>query len=63
MLGDDFCLVMPGSQRPLRITPMQSCWRRLTGDIATMRWAGDWQRHAGRRGTLCRRRSGPRCLR
>ena len=43
MLGDDFWLVMPGSQRPLRITPMQKLLGDAsTGDIATMRWAGDY---------------------
>jgi|CXWL01.1.fsa_nt_gi hypothetical protein len=43
MLGDDFWLVMPGSQRPLRITPMQKLLGdAATGDIATMSWAGDY---------------------
>jgi len=43
MLGDDFWLVMPGSQRPLRITPMQKLLGDAsTGDIATMNWAGDY---------------------
>jgi hypothetical protein len=43
MLGDDFWLVMPGSQRPLRITPMQKLLGDAsTGDIATMSWAGDY---------------------
>ena len=31
MLGDDFWLLMPGSQRPLRITPSQ----KLLGDAST----------------------------
>src|SRR6201991_205344 len=40
MLGDDFWLLMPGSQRPLRITPMQKLLGDAsTGDIATMSWA------------------------
>ena len=43
MLGDDFWLVMPGSQRPLRITPMQKLLGDAsTGDIATMSWAEDY---------------------
>jgi hypothetical protein len=43
MLGDDFWLLMPGSQRPLRITPMQKLLGDAsTGDIATLSWAGDY---------------------
>lgn len=43
MLGDDFWLLMPGSQRPLRITPAQKLLGDAsTGDIATLRWAGDY---------------------
>ena len=43
MLGDDFWLLMPGSQRPLRITPMQKLiGDASTGDIATMSWAEDY---------------------
>jgi hypothetical protein len=43
MLGDDFWLLMPGSQRALRITPMQKLLGDAsTGDIATMSWAGDY---------------------
>ena len=43
MLGDDFWLLMPGSQRPLRITPMQKLLGDAsTGDIATMSWVGDY---------------------
>lgn len=43
MLGDDFWLLMPSSQRPMRITPMQKLLGDAsTGDIATMRWAGDY---------------------
>ena len=43
MLGDDFWLLMPESQRPLRITPMQKLLGDAsTGDIATMAWAGDY---------------------
>ena len=43
MLGDDFWLLMPGSQRPLRITPMQKLLGDAsTGDVATMSWADDY---------------------
>ena len=38
MLGDDFWLLMPGSQRPIRITPTQKLLGDAsTGDIATNR--------------------------
>ncbi len=43
MLGDDFWLLMPSSQRPLRITPMQKLLGDAsTGDIASMSWAEDY---------------------
>jgi hypothetical protein len=43
MLGDDFWLLMPGSQRPVRITPSQKLLGDAsTGDIATLRWAEDY---------------------
>src|SRR5450631_2690665 len=43
MLGDDFWLLMPNSQRPLRITPMQKLLGDAsTGDIATLSWAEDY---------------------
>jgi hypothetical protein len=43
MLGDDFWLLMPQSQRPLRITPMQKLLGDAsTGDIATLSWADDY---------------------
>ena len=43
MLGDDFWLLMPDSQRPLRITPMQKLLGDAsTGDIASMSWAQDY---------------------
>jgi hypothetical protein len=43
MLGDEFWLLMPSSQRPLRITPMQKLLGDAsTGDIATMSWAEDY---------------------
>lgn len=43
MLGDDFWLLLPGSQRPLRITPAQKLLGDAsTADIATLSWAGDY---------------------
>lgn len=43
MLGDDFWLLLPGSQRPMRITPSQKLLGDAsTGDIATLRWAEDY---------------------
>jgi hypothetical protein len=43
MLGDDFWLVLPSSQRPLRITPMQKLLGEAsTGDIASLTWAEDY---------------------
>ena len=43
MLGDDFWLVLPSSQRPLRITPMQKLLGDAsTGDIASLSWAEDY---------------------
>lgn len=43
MLADDFWLLMPGSQRALRITPSQKLLGDAsTGDIATMSWAEDY---------------------
>lgn len=43
MLGDDFWLLMPNSQRPLRITPMQKLLGDAsTGDIATLSWVNDY---------------------
>ncbi|MBA2676524.1 outer membrane lipoprotein-sorting protein [Ramlibacter sp.] len=43
MSGDDFWLVLPGSQRPLRITPMQKLLGDAsTADIAAMSWADDY---------------------
>jgi hypothetical protein len=44
MLADDFWLLMPGSERAMRITPMQKLLGDAsTGDIATMRWSEDYQ--------------------
>lgn len=43
MLGDDFWMLLPGSQRPLRITPMQKLLGDASiGDIATTSWAQDY---------------------
>ena len=43
MLGDDFWLVMPSTQRPLRITPMQKLLGDAsTGDVASLTWADDY---------------------
>jgi hypothetical protein len=43
MLGDDFWLLLPGSQRPVRITPSQKLLGDAsTGDIATLSWAEDY---------------------
>lgn len=44
MQGDDFWLMMPASQRPLRITPMQKLLGEASsGDIATMTWGEDYE--------------------
>ena len=51
MLGDDFWLLLPGSQRPLRITPSQKLLGEAsTGDIATMSWAEDYDGTLGAQG-------------
>jgi outer membrane lipoprotein-sorting protein len=43
MLDDEFWLVMPTSQRPLRITPSQKLLGDVSsGDIATLSWAQDY---------------------
>lgn len=43
MLGDDYWLILPKTQRPIRITPTQKLLGDAsTGDIASMRWAGDY---------------------
>ena len=44
MQSDDFWLVMPSSQRPLRITPMQKLLGEASsGDIASMTWGEDYE--------------------
>jgi hypothetical protein len=43
MLGDDFWLMLPSSQRPIRITATQKLLGDAsTGDIATMSWSDDY---------------------
>ncbi|ABQ26618.1 outer membrane lipoprotein-sorting protein [Geotalea uraniireducens] len=43
MLGDAFWQIMPQSQRPIRITPMQKLLGDASvGDIATMNWSEDY---------------------
>lgn len=43
MIGDDFWQIMPQSQRPIRITPMQKLLGDASvGDIATMNWSEDY---------------------
>jgi hypothetical protein len=43
MSGDDFWMLLPGSARPIRITPLQKLLGdAATGDIATMTWSGDY---------------------
>lgn len=43
MVGDDFWMLLPGSARPFRITPLQKLLGDAsTGDIATMSWSGDY---------------------
>lgn len=43
MLGDDDWLIMPASQRPLRISPLQKLLGEAsTGDVATMTWGEDY---------------------
>jgi len=44
MVGDDFWMLMPSSQRPIRITPMQKLLGDASvGDIATLSWANDYE--------------------
>ena len=43
MSGDNFWIVMPNSERPLRITPSQKLLGDAsTGDIASLSWAADY---------------------
>ncbi|MCX7173218.1 MAG: outer membrane lipoprotein-sorting protein [Proteobacteria bacterium] len=44
MLGDEFWQIMPQSQRPIRITPLQKLLGDASaGDIATMTWSEDYE--------------------
>lgn len=44
MTGDDFFLLMPGTGRPIRVTPQQKLLGDAsTGDIATMTWHDDYE--------------------
>ena len=44
MSGDDFWMLLPGSQRPMRITPMQKLLGDASiGDIATTAWEQDYE--------------------
>lgn len=44
MLGDDFWMVLAGSQRPLRITPLQKLLGDASiGDVSTMSWSQDYE--------------------
>jgi len=43
MLGDDYWIVLPSSQRPVRITPAQKLLGdAAAGDVATLTWAEDY---------------------
>jgi hypothetical protein len=43
MVGDEFWMLMPSSQRPIRITPLQKLLGDASvGDIATLSWANDY---------------------
>jgi hypothetical protein len=43
MLGNDFWMFLPSSQRPIRITPTQKLLGEAsTGDIATLSWSDDY---------------------
>src|SRR4051812_2969961 len=49
MVGDDFWMLLPGSARPIRITPLQKLLGDAsTGDIANMTWSGDYTGTIGR---------------
>jgi hypothetical protein len=43
MLDDDFWMLMPGTHRPIRITPMQKLLGEAsTGDVTTLTWSEDY---------------------
>lgn len=49
MLADDFWQIMPQSQRPIRITPMQKLLGDASaGDIATLNWSEDYDGRVAR---------------
>lgn len=44
MLGDDFWMLLPGSGRAMRITPLQKLLGEASiGDVATMSWSQDYE--------------------
>lgn len=44
MMGDDFWIMVPGSYRPMRITPVQKLLGDASaGDIASLSWADDYK--------------------
>ena len=48
MIGDEFWQIMPQSQRPIRITPLQKLLGDASvGDIATMTWSEDYEGKLG----------------
>jgi outer membrane lipoprotein-sorting protein len=49
MSGDDFWMLLPGSARPIRITPLQKLLGDAsTADITNMTWSGDYKGSAMR---------------
>jgi outer membrane lipoprotein-sorting protein len=49
MVGDQLWMLLPGSARPIRITPLQKLLgEAATGDIATMTWSDDYNGSVGR---------------
>jgi hypothetical protein len=59
MLADDFWIILPSSQRPVRITPAQKLLGEASaGDIANMTWSEDYDGtlvgDAEREGQACR---------
>lgn len=53
MLEDEFWIILPTSQRPIRITPLQKLiGDAATGDIATMTWSDDYDGVVAREETI-----------
>jgi len=53
MLEDEFWIILPTSQRPIRITPLQKLiGDAATGDIATMTWSDDYDGVVAREETV-----------